>query len=147
MDLVKQLDQDLVEAMKAHEKVRLSVIREIKAGVKQAVIDQKKEMNDELVIDVVSRGIKTRKESIKEFEKGNRKDLIEKTEEEIVILEKYLPKQLSKDEVLDIISEVFEKVKPEKASDMGKVMKELTPLLKGKADMKEVSEIIKNKLN
>ena len=147
MDLVKQLDQDLVEAMKAHEKVRLSVIREIKAGVKQAVIDQKKEMNDELVIDVVSRGIKTRKESIKEFEKGNKKDLIEKTEEEIVILEKYLPKQLSKDEVLDIISEVFEKVKPEKASDMGKVMKELTPLLKGKADMKEVSEIIKNKLN
>lgn len=146
MDLVKRIDQDLIEAMKQHEKLRLTVIREIKAGMKQAVIDLKKEMNDELVIEVVSRGIKTRKESIKEFEKGNRSDLVEKTKEEIAVLETYLPEQLSIDEINKIINEVFDKVKPEKPSDMGKVMKEVTPLLKGKADMKEVSEIIKSKL-
>lgn len=146
MDLVKRVEEDLIEAMKNHEKLRLTVIREIKAGVKQAVIDQKREMNDELVIEVVSRGIKTRKESIKEFEKGNRIDLIDKTKEEISILETYLPEQLSKEEILEIIDQVFATVKPEKPSDMGKVMKEVTPLLKGKADMKEVSEIIKDKL-
>lgn len=146
MDLVKKIDQDLIEAMKQHEKLRLTVIREIKAGMKQAVIDLKKEMNDDLVIEVVSRGIKTRKESIKEFEKGNRSDLVEKTKEEIAVLENYLPEQLSQEEIIKIIDEVFANVKPEKPSDMGKVMKEVTPLLKGKADMKEVSEIIKSKL-
>ena len=133
--------------MKNHEKLRLTVIREIKAGMKQAVIDQKKEMSDDLAVEVVSRGIKTRKESIKEFEKGNRTDLVDKTKEEIYVLESYLPEQLSKEEILEIIDKVFAVVLPEKPSDMGKVMKEVTPLLKGKADMKEVSEIIKNKLS
>ncbi len=147
MDLVKRVDQDLVDAMKKQEKLRLTVIREIKAAMKQAVIDLKKEMNDELVIDVVSRGIKTRKESIKEFEKGNRSDLVDKTKEEIKVLESYLPVQLSDDEIEKIINDVFLQVKPEKPSDMGKVMKEITPLLKGKADMKMVSEMIKNRLN
>lgn len=147
MDLVKRVDQDLVDAMKKQEKLRLAVIREIKAAMKQAVIDLKKEMNDELVIDVVSRGIKTRKESIKEFEKGNRSDLVDKTKEEIKVLESYLPVQLSDDEIEKIINDVFLQVKPEKPSDMGKVMKEITPLLKGKADMKMVSEMIKNRLN
>lgn len=147
MELVKKIDQDLIDAMKNHEKLRLTVIREIKAGMKQAVIDQKKEMSDDLAVEVVSRGIKTRKESIKEFEKGNRTDLVDKTKEEIFVLESYLPEQLSKEEILEIIDKVFAVVLPEKPSDMGKVMKEVTPLLKGKADMKEVSEIIKNKLS
>ena len=147
MELVKKIDQDLIDAMKNHEKLRLTVIREIKAGMKQAVIDQKKEMSDDLAVEVVSRGIKTRKESIKEFEKGNRTDLVDKTKEEIYVLESYLPEQLSKEEILEIIDKVFAVVLPEKPSDMGKVMKEITPLLKGKADMKEVSEIIKNKLS
>ncbi|MCI8568281.1 MAG: GatB/YqeY domain-containing protein [Bacilli bacterium] len=147
MELVKKIDQDLIDAMKNHEKLRLTVIREIKAGMKQAVIDQKKEMSDDLAVEVVSRGIKTRKESIKEFEKGNRTDLVDKTKEEIYVLESYLPEQLSKEEILEIIDKVFAVVLPEKPSDMGKVMKEVTPLLKGKADMKEVSEIIKNKLS
>lgn len=147
MDLVKRVDQDLVDAMKKQEKLRLTVIREIKAAMKQAVIDLKKVMNDELVIDVVSRGIKTRKESIKEFEKGNRSDLVNKTKEEIKVLEAYLPVQLSNDEIEKTIDDIFLQVKPEKPSDMGKVMKEITPLLKGKADMKMVSEMIKNRLN
>ena len=147
MNLVEQLDKDMIEAMKNHEKERLTVIREVKAGMKQANIDQKKEINDELLIDIVSRGIKTRRESIKEFEKGNRTDLIEKTQSEIDILSKYLPEQLSEEEIIKIVEEVFEEVKPESAKDMGKIMGVVTPKVKGKADMGLVSSIIRDKLN
>lgn len=146
MNLVEILDKDMIEAMKNHEKERLTVIREVKAGMKQANIDQKKEINDELLIEVVSRGIKTRKESIKEFEKGNRSDLIEKTQGEIDILSKYLPEQLTEEEIIKIVEEVFEQVKPESAKDMGKVMGTITPIVKGKADMGLVSSIIREKL-
>lgn len=147
MNLVEQLDKDMIEAMKNHEKERLTVIREVKAGMKQANIDQKKEINDELLIEVVSRGIKTRKESIKEFEKGNRNDLIEKTQNEIEILSKYLPKQLSEEEILTIINQVFAEVNPTGIKDMGKVMGTITPLVKGKADMGVVSNLIRERLN
>ena len=87
-----------------------------------------------------------RKDSITEFEKGGRKDLVDKTQAEIDILMKYLPEQLSHDEVKKIIDEVFTEVKPTSVKDMGKVMKEATAKLKGKADMKEVSTIVKEKL-
>lgn len=147
MNLVEQLDKDMIEAMKNHEKERLTVIREVKAGMKQANIDQKKEINDELLIEVVSRGIKTRKESIKEFEKGNRNDLIEKTQNEVEILSKYLPKQLSEEEILTLIDQVFVEVNPTGIKDMGKVMGTITPLVKGKADMGVVSNLIRERLN
>lgn len=146
MNLVKQLDEDLITAMKAHDSECLAVIREIKGNVKLANIDQKKEINDELVIDMVSRGIKTRKESIESFKAGNRRDLIDKTESEIEILNKYLPEQLSSDEVNAVIDEIFDSVKPESMKDMGKVMASATAKLKGKADMASVSKIIKEKL-
>lgn len=146
MDLVKQLEQDLITAMKNKEKERLTVIREVKSNMKLANIDQKKEINDELMIEVVSKAIKTRKESIKEFEKGNRQDLIDKTAFEIEVLEKYLPEQLSLEEIIVIIEKVFDEVCPTSISDMGKIMGKVTPLVKGKADMAEVSKIIKEKL-
>lgn len=147
MEFVKRLDSDIITSMKEGQKLRLTVLREIKAGMKQANIDQKKEINDELLIEVVSKGVKTRRESIKEFEKGNRNDLIEKTKEEITVLEEYLPKQLEEDELRNIIDEVFVKVNPTSMKDMGKVMGMVTPLVKGKADMSLVSNIIKSKLN
>lgn len=147
MEFVKKLDSDMITSMKEGKKLRLTVLREIKAGMKQANIDQKKEMNDELLIEVVSKGVKTRRESIKEFEKGNRSDLIDKTKEEITILEEYLPKQLEEEELRNIIDEVFNKVNPTSMKDMGKVMGMVTPLVKGKADMSLVSTIIKSKLN
>lgn len=137
---------DLKEAMKAQDKETLSVIRGIKGAMQLEEINKKHELNDEEVIDVISKQIKTRKESIIEFEKGGRTDLIEKTQSEIDILTKYMPEQLSEEEVIKIIDEVFDKVKPTEPRDMGKVMKEVNPLLKGKADMKTVSEIIKEKL-
>lgn len=145
--MVEKLKNDMIEAMKNKEKERLTVIRMVKAAMDQEHIDHKKEINDDLLIDVVNKQIKMRKDSIVEFEKGNRNDLIEKTQNEIAILEKYLPEQLSEDEVKKIIEEIFEEVKPQGQKDMGKVMKEATGKLKGKTDMKSVSEIIKNKLS
>ena len=88
-----------------------------------------------------------RKDSISEFEKGNRTDLIEKTQAEIDVLMNYLPEQLSSEEVNKIIDEIFAEVNPTGPKDMGKVMQQATAKLKGKADMKEVSTIIRERLN
>ena len=144
--MVEQLEKDMIEAMKNKEKERLTVIRMVKAALKQEQIDHKKEINDELLIDVVNKQIKMRKDSIAEFEKGNRTDLIQKTEDEIKILMKYLPEQLSREEVKKIINDIFQEIKPEGQKDMGKVMKEAQSKLKGKTDMKDVSTMIKEKL-
>ena len=144
--MVEKLDKDMIEAMKNKEKERLTVIRMVKASLKQEQIDHKKEINDDLLIDVVNKQIKMRKDSITEFEKGNRQDLIDQTQKEIDILLAYLPEQLSKEEVLKVIDELFEELKPNGQKDMGKVMKEAQAKLKGKADMKEVSTIIREKL-
>lgn len=145
--MLEKLNKDMIDAMKNKETVRLTVIREVKGNMKLAEIDQKKEMNDDLLIEVVSKGIKTRKESIKEFEKGNRQDLIDKTKIEIEILEKYLPEQLSSEEVVKIIDEIFVSVNPTSIKDMGKIMASATEKLKGRTDMSEVSKIIREKLN
>lgn len=145
--MVEKLKNDMIDAMKNKEKERLIVIRMVKAGMDQEHIDRKREINDELLTEVVQRQIKMRKESITEFEKGGRNDLIEKTQEEIKILEEYLPEQLSLEEVNKAIDEIFALIKPEGVKDMGKVMKEANAKLKGKTDMKTVSEIIRGKLN
>ena len=144
--MVEKLDKDMIEAMKAKDKEKLTVIRMVKASLKQVQIDHKKEINDDLLIDVVNKQIKMRKDSITEFEKGNRADLVEKTQNEIDILMDYLPEQLSSEEVIKVIDEIFAEVKPESQKDMGKVMKEAQAKLKGKADMKEVSTIIRERL-
>lgn len=145
--MVEQLEKDMIEAMKNKEKERLTVIRMVKASLKQEQIDHKKEINDDLLIDVVNKQIKMRKDSIQEFEKGGRSDLVEQVNSEIEILMKYLPEQLSSEEVIKEIENIFDEVKPEGQKDMGKVMKAATERLKGKADMKEVSTIIKDKLS
>lgn len=147
MDLVKELDQDIIEAMKAKDSIRLATLRGVKGAMKLQSIDYKKEINDELLIEVVSKEIKTRNESIKEFEKGARQDLIDKTKLEIEILNKYLPEQLSQEELQSIIDKVFIEMNPTGIKDMGKVMGKITPLVKGKADMGIVSNMIREKLN
>ena len=144
--MVEKLEKDMIAAMKEQNKDRLTVIRMVKAALKQEQIDHKKEINDELLTDVVNKQIKMRKDSLVEFEKGQRQDLIDKTQEEIKVLMEYLPEQLSTEEVHKIIEEIFVEVKPEGPKDMGKVMGLAQAKLKGKADMKEVSTIIKEKL-
>lgn len=138
---------DLLEAMKSQNKETLLVIRSIKSAMQLEEINLKRNLNDDEVISVISKQIKTRKDSIVEFEKGKRQDLIDATNREIDILMKYLPKQLTSEELNKIIDEVFSKVNPTSSKDMGKIMSEITPLVKGKADMKEVSNLIKERLN
>lgn len=144
--MVEQLKKDMIDAMKNKDKEKLTVIRMVKAAMDQEHIDRKREINDDLLIDVVNKQIKMRKDSIEEFTKGNRSDLAQKTQEEVDTLMKYLPEQLSDEEVLKIIDEAFSKIQPSGMKDMGKVMGIVTPEVKGKADMKKVSEIIRGKL-
>ena len=138
---------DLKEAMKAQEKERLTVIRMVKGDIQMEELNTKRELNDDEVISIIAKQIKTRKESIVEFEKGNRNDLIEKTKSEIAILEEYMPEQLSVEEVKEVIDKVFAEVNPTGIPDMGKLMGKLNPLLKGKTDMGLVSSIVKSKLS
>ena len=139
--------EDLKTAMKSKDKETLSVIRMVKGAIGLEEINKKRCLNDDEIISIISKQIKTRKESIEEFKKGNREDLINQTESEIKILEKYLPEQLSEEEVMQIIDAAFEKIKPESMKDMGKIMGEITPKIKGRYDTGEVSKIIKERLN
>lgn len=141
-----QILEDLKNAMKAQDKKKLSVIRMVKAAIQMEELNTKRELTDDEVIGIIGKQIKTRKESIVEFEKGNRTDLIEQTMEEIDILNTYMPTPLTEEELTTIIDSVFEEVKPETVSDMGKVMGKLTPLIKGKADMSFVSKIVREKI-
>ena len=118
----------------------------VKGAIQLEKINNGRELNDELFIDVVVKQIKERNESIEEFKKGNRQDLVDKTQAEVDILNTYLPEQLSEEEVDKIIDAIFDEVKPTSQKDMGAVMKEATAKLKGQADMKMVSTKIKDKL-
>ena len=143
----QNLLNDLVTAMKSQDKETLSVLRMVKGAIQLEEINKKSELSDEDFIGVVSKQIKTRKESIAEFEKAGRTDLVEQTKKEIEILNKYMPEQLSEEEVLKIIDEAFNTINPQAQSDMGKLMGFVTPKLKGKADMSFVSKTIKEKLS
>ena len=148
--LYETISNDMKEAMKAHDKDSLNTIRLLKSTIDMYLVNNKMERNscsDEIVIDIVSKQVKTHKESIEEFKKGNRQDLVDKLLKEIELLSKYLPKQLTEEEINTEIDKVFDKVKPTSMKDMGLIMKELTPIFKGKADMKTVNEIVRSKLN
>ena len=142
----EKIINDIKEAMKSQAKEKLAVLRMVKGAMQLEEINKKQELNDEDVIAVISKQINTRKESIVEFEKGNRADLIEKTQAEIKILEAYMPEQLSEEEVNKIIEEAIEQVNPQAPSDMGKIMGIVTPKLKGRADMSSVSKIVREKI-
>lgn len=116
-----------------------------KGAIQLEAINKKKELTDEDVVAVISKQIKMRNDSIAEFTKAGRTDLAEQNQKEIEILSKYMPEQLSSDEIDKIIQEAFEKLNPT-SKDMGLIMKEVSPKLKGKADMSLVNAIIKEKL-
>lgn len=145
--MLEQLNNDMIGAMKAKDKEKLSVIRMVKAAAQLEEINKKKKLTDDDVIAIISKQIKMRKESIEEFKKANRTDLIDQTQSEIEILITYLPVQLSDDELSNIVSEVITNVGATGTNDMGKIMKELLPLIKGKADMSRVNALIKEKLS
>lgn len=145
--MLEKFNKDIITAMKEKDQFKLTVLRMVKGAMQLESINKKIEINDELLIDTISKQIKLRNDSIIEFEKANRDDLIEKNKKEIEILKEYLPKQLTIEELDEILNDVFLKVSPSSPKDMGLIMKEVTPLVKGKADMKLVSEKIKAKLS
>ena len=147
MNLNDRIMNDLKDAMKNKDSFKLSVIRMVKGAIQLEKINKKRDLNDEEVIDVISKQIKLRKDSINEFEKAGRNDLADTTKKEVEVLNEYMPEQLSSEEVNKIIDEAFAKVNPTSQKDMGLIMKEVTPKVKGKADMGEVSKIIKEKLS
>lgn len=139
--------EDLKVAMKNQDKETLAVIRMVKGAMGLEEIELKRELNDDEVIAIIAKQIKTRKESIIEFEKGSRQDLVEKTKSEIAILNKYMPEQLTEEEIIREITKVFDEIKPSGMSDMGKIMANLNQILKGKADMSLVSKLVKDKIS
>ena len=148
--LYETISKDMIEAMKSKDKDTLNTLRLLKSAIDLYLVNNKLDRNnasDEVVIDVVSKQVKTHRESIEEFKKGNRQDLIDNLTREIELLSKYLPEQLSSEELAEIVENVFNEVKPSSVKDMGAIMKAITPLVKGKADMREVNALIKEKLN
>ncbi len=141
------LDQDLKTAMKAKDENKVLTLRMVKAAITTFKIDKKKEKPDESDLQqILQRQVKQRKESIESFEKAGRDDLALKERREMAILEAYLPAQLSADEIRGLLSETIRKTNAAAKADMGKVMKEVMPLVKGKADGKLVNEILNSLL-
>lgn len=138
---------DLKNAMKNQNKDLLNVLRMVKGAVQLEEINLKRELDDNEMTVIVAKQIKSRKESIVEFEKGKREDLVNQTKKEIVILEKYMPEQMDESEINKVIDEVFNDIKPSGPADTGKVMGKISGLLKGKADMGLVNKLVKEKLN
>ena len=140
-----RIAKDIVTAMKEKDKVTLETLRMVKGAIQMEEIKAKKELTDDDIALVIGKQIKTRKKSIEEFKKGNREDLISKTTEEIKVLEKYMPEQLSTEEIDAIVTRAISELGASIPSDMGKVMGKVTPLLKGKADMGLVSKLVKER--
>ncbi len=147
MNLNDRIMNDLKESMKKKDSFKLSVIRMVKGAIQLEKINKKRDLTDEEVIDVISKQIKLRKDSINEFTKAGRNDLVENTQKEVEILNEYMPEQLSSEEVNKIIDEAFLKLNPTSSKDMGLIIKEISPKVKGRTDMGEVSKIIKDKLS
>mgnify|MGYP003094881724 FL=1 len=145
--MLEKFQQDMIKAMKEKNKEELSVLRMAKGAMDKIRIDQKKEVDDQLLIEVIAKEIKSRNDSIAEFKKGGREDLVSKTENEIDILKRYLPEQLSEEEVDKIIDEAFVELAPQGMKDMGKVMSMVSPKVKGCFDMGVVSSKIKSRLS
>ena len=147
MSLKERLMADLKEAMKSKDKLRKDVITMVRAAIKQKEVDERVELDDSDILDIISKQLKEKKSSIDEFKKGNREDLVKQTNDEIEILLKYLPEQLSDEELKEIIKKVIDENEITSMKDIGKLMKSVMPLIKGKADGKQVNLIAKELLN
>ncbi len=160
--LKEKIEKDFKEALLKRDEREISTLRMLKAAIleqekekrykksqeKGTEIDLEKEvlLSDEEITKIILREIKKRKEAILEFERGKRKDLVEKEAQEIEILKRYLPEMLSEEEIEKMAKEIIKKVGAKDVKDMGKVMKEIMPKIQGKADPSLVSQIVKNLL-
>lgn len=140
--LQEKLMTDLREAMKSGDKIRLEVLRMARASIKNAEIAQQKSLDDPDILGIIAKEGKQRRESIAEFKKANRQDLVDKEEAELAILLEYLPEQISREEIVVTARRVIEEVEARGPGDKGKVMQKLMPQLKGKAEGHEINEVV-----
>ena len=140
MSLKQKLQEDLKST------VRKSVVTLIRASIKQYEVDNRVELDDNGIIDIVAKQMKQRRDSLVEFKKAEREDLVEETEAEIEVLKEYLPQQLSEEEIEDIVKTTISEVGATSIKDMGKVMSSIQPKVKGRADGKLVNELVKKNL-
>jgi uncharacterized protein YqeY len=146
MSLKARITEDMKAAMRAGEKDRLSCIRMLQAGIKQREVDERVQLDDAQVLAVIDKMIKQRKESIAQFEAGNRADLVAKESAEIALLSAYLPAQLGDAELETLIREAVASAGASSMKDMGKVMAILKPKVQGRTDMGALSARIKSAL-
>lgn len=148
MSLLEMLAEDMKAAMREKEsgKKRLSVIRMVRSSLKNVEIEKKHKLSEEEVIEVLARELKKRKDALEEYTKFGRQDIADGLQEEVDVLVKYLPEQMSEEEIRGLVKEVIAEVKPTGPKDMGKVMGKLMPNVKGKADGKLVNQIVKELL-
>jgi uncharacterized protein YqeY len=146
MTLKERLQEDLKTAMKSKDSLRLSVIRLAKAAMMNLEIARGHELNDQEVIEVLAKEAKQRNDSIPEYEKAGRTDIIETLHHEIKILQEYLPAQLSENELRELVKATISEVGASGKKDMGKVMAALMPKTKGRADGKLVNQIVNSLL-
>lgn len=146
MTLFERINNDMISYMKSKDSFSLGVIRMVKGAIQLEKINKKRDLTYDEVVAVISKQIKMRNDSIEEFTKANRQDLIDQYQKEIDLLKAYMPEQLSDEEISKIIDEAFNIVNPTSSKDMGLIMREVSPKLKGRTDMGKVNAIIKDKL-
>ncbi len=146
MYLKEKLQEDLKSSMKNKDTIRKSVITLVRAAIKQIEVDQRVELDDVAVMDIISKQLKQRNDSLAEFEKAGREDLIEETKSEIQVLKEYLPQQLSEEELEKIVIETIAEVGATSMKDMGKIMAIIKPKTAGRADGRKINELVKKNL-
>ena len=147
MTLREKIFDDMKTAMKARGSEKLAAIRLLQAALKQKEVDERVELTDELVLAIIEKMLKQRRDSIEQFTAGNRLDLVAKEEFEVGVLSAYMPQQLTEAEVLTILDVVIAETGATSAKDMGKVMNALRPRVAGRADMGKLSGRVKDRLS
>ncbi|WP_145131679.1 GatB/YqeY domain-containing protein [Paenibacillus sp. Y412MC10] len=142
MNLSERLNEDMKQAMKSKDKFKLSTIRMVRSTIKNLEIDLKRTLDDNEVLDILSREIKQRKDALQEFQKADREDLAEHAKAEIEIIGQYLPVQLSEEEIKVIVQQTIQETGASSKADMGKVMSALMPKVKGRSDGKLVNQVV-----
>jgi len=143
MALKEKLIEDLKSSMKNKDTIRKNTITMIRAAIKQKEVDERIQLDDDGIIEIISKQLKEKKNVIEDFKRGQRQDLVEQTEKEMEILLEYLPKQLSEEDIRRIVMETVKEVNASSMKDIGLVMKSVMPKLKGKADGSTVNKIVK----
>lgn len=147
MSLEERLVEEMKQALKSNDKLRLSTIRMIRSALKNKEIELRKKLEDEEVVKVIQVMVRKGEESVEQFQIGGRMDLVEKEKKEIEILKSFLPQPLSQEEILKIIDQSIQETQASSLKDIGKVMKSVMPKIGGKADGKLINQLVKEKLS